>query len=66
MRAHVRTRERNLFRKREIERKTYKKKNLQKESSSCRLKLKLKAFAFHSLINHSLVFILVFDFEHHH
>ena len=43
MRAHVRTRERNLFRKREIERKTYKKKNLQKESSSCRLKLKIKS-----------------------
>ena len=53
MRAHVRTRERD-------------KENLQKESSSCRLKLKLKALAFHSLINHSLVFILVFDFEHHH
>ena len=39
MRAHVRTRERNLFRKRDKE--NLQKKNLQKESSSCGLKLKL-------------------------
>lgn len=58
MRAHVRTREREIYFVRE------RKKNLQKESSSCRLKL--KALAFHALINHSLVFILVFYFEHHH
>lgn len=64
--AHVRTREREIYFVREKQKENLQKKNLQKESSSCRLKLKLKAFAFHSLINHSLVFILVFDFEHHH
>lgn len=64
MRAHVRTREREIYFAREKQKENLQKKNLQKESSSCRLKL--KALAFHALINHSLVFILVFYFEHHH
>lgn len=64
MRACARTREREIYFVKEKQKENLQKKNLQKESSSCRLKL--KALAFHSLINHSLVFILVFDFEHHH